>query len=883
HTTRPPTTPHPPEPHILLPTTPWHHTHHWTPLHPPTPPTSGSAPRPGTLLGAVLTVAATVPTRLWQTRLVPQAKPYPGSHRLHGVEVVPASVLVATVAEAAAECGASALTDLRFEQPVLVDQPRQIQVVADGATLTVSSRPDTDEQGHRWVRHLCADIDAAGEAGGMVDAAVDGQPWDVDGLLDGWGVEGQPFAWSIEALRGRINGVAGLTAEVGLPEDTTVALLDAATHLARLVDRADQRLMVPAGALGVRLGAAPTGGRGVIEVRRSSGAATPSSAGAATGTELVVDIVGKTADGERCFEIRGLRYVDVESGPVAIADGADPRTFVHGIDWRPQPVDAAPTGGSVAVVGGGDAVALQNRLAESGYRHGEPADADHVVYLADTTVDTGIDAAVRMAGEVRDLLRGLDTRDAHRDATLWVLTRGVHRGEAETTLSQSSLWGLAAVAAAEHPDHWGGLLDLPADRPVGDQSAVLAAVLPTRNKTPLVLRDGEVYAPALAPLSGPPEREPVRCRPDAAYLITGGLGALGLLMAAWLVDRGARRLILAGRRGLPARRDWDGADGATGRTISAIRDLERRGVTIDIAAVDVGSREAVAELLDRRDRAGAPPIGGVIHAAGVTENALLTETSDAALRRVLWPKIAAATVLHEVFPPGTLDFLFLTASAGAVFGVPGQGAYAAANAYLDGLARLRRRHGDHTVSLDWVAWQGLGFAADAAIAVDELQRLGSRPVSADEAFAAWEHADCYRVDQVVIAPMPAADPARPASATTPDWSTMSAAELHRELEEGLRAVLARELQMPEADLDSDLPFAELGLNSVMAMAIRREVERFAGIELSATMLWNHPTVAALAEHLGSKLAPADDDSDDAAPTDEDSVLDALFDSVESAS
>ena len=94
----------------------------------------------------------------------------------------------------------------------------------------------------------------------------------------------------------------------------------------------------------------------------------------------------------------------------------------------------------------------------------------------------------------------------------------------------------------------------------------------------------------------------------------------------------------------------------------------------------------------------------------------------------MWPKIAGAQVLHEAFPPGSLDFLFLTASAGTVFGVPGQGAYASANAYLDGLARARHRQGCHTVSLDWVAWQGLGFAADADVVLQELERVGSRPL-----------------------------------------------------------------------------------------------------------------------------------------------------------
>ncbi len=321
-------------------------------------------------------------------------------------------------------------------------------------------------------------------------------------------------------------------------------------------------------------------------------------------------------------------------------------------------------------------------------------------------------------------------------------------------LPQSCLWGLARVIAAEQPDLWGGLVDIPGGDDFGACVAALSTVLPTAAKSVLVLRNGEFLTPALVPVSGQPVREPLRCRPDAAYLITGGLGALGLLMAGWLADRGARRLVLVGRTALPPRHDWDSDNDTDVRQkIAAIRALEMRGVSVDVVALDVGSPEAVQVLLATRDRDGAPPIRGVIHAAGVTESALLTETTHATFQRVMWPKIAGGQALQAAFPPGGLDFFFLTASAGTVFGVPGQGAYAAANAYLDCLARTRHRQGCHTVSLDWVAWQGRGFGADATVTVQELERHGSRPISAEEAFAAWQYVDCYDVAQAVMAPM----------------------------------------------------------------------------------------------------------------------------------
>jgi phthiocerol/phenolphthiocerol synthesis type-I polyketide synthase A len=358
-------------------------------------------------------------------------------------------------------------------------------------------------------------------------------------------------------------------------------------------------------------------------------------------------------------------------------------------------------------------------------------------------------------------------------------------------------------------------------------------------------------------------------------------------MADWLADRGARRIILAGRTAVPPRHEWDSAGDGTevAEKIAAIRALEMRGVSVDVAAMDVGSHEAVQALLHRRNRDGAPPIRGVIHAAGVSESDLLTEMSDDMLRRVMWPKIAGGRALHEAFPPGSIDFFFMTASAATVFGVPGQGAYAAGNAYLDCLARARHRHGCHSTSLDWVAWEGLGFASDAAMVVQELERLGSRPITPQEAFAAWEYVDSRDTAQAVMAPIASPEEAATAhriSAPTPAWSEMTADDLLRELEDGLRTILAGELRIPEAELDIDRPFAELGLNSLMAMSIRREAERLVGIELSATMLWNHPTITSLTTYLAKKLSPQDDSGDgDDLPDSASSVLDALFDSIES--
>jgi len=911
HTDHPPRTDHPPEPHPVLPSTPWHHGRHWFAATTGRA-DAGVAPRAGTLLGGHFTVSSTPPAHLWQSRLVPGAMPYPGGHRVQGVEVVPVSVLLNTIHSAAADCGASTVSAVRFEHPIVIDQRRTIQVLADAESLTISSTAAAssstpDGNADRWVRHASARLSPppaepepwhdTSDPAGHTHQITGGRTLSISEHLAAWGIEGQPFNWSIESCR---SATGVMVADVALPEPSTVALLDAAIHLARLVGPDDGRLMVPADSGELWMGTALTSPRGSVEIRRRGG-----SGGDLSGDlieDLIVDLTGKAPDGGVCFSIRSLRYTALQSGTAA---EDDPRLFAHTITWQPRHAGDGqlqePAGsGPVAVIGSdrGDVERLQKGLADAGHPPGGPADARYVVYLADpgpaNATETDLDYAVRAAAQVTQLVRELAGRGERDRLAFWIVTRGVHESACDEALRQSCLWGLAGVIAAEHPEIWGGLIDIPFgdNVNVSDHAAALAAVLPTTSKSVLVLRDGELLAPVLAPLAGEPVREPLRCRPDAAYLITGGLGALGVLMASWLADRGARRLIFAGRTALPPRHNWDRVtDPDAVRKITAIRALESRGVSIEAVVLDVGSDEAMRALLTRRDRDGAPPIRGVIHAAGITDSRLLTETTEEALRQVMWPKIGGAQALHRAFPPGALEFFVLTASAATVFGVPGQGGYAAANAYLDALARARHQHGCRTLSLDFVAWRGLGFAAHAPIVIQELARVGSRPITPEEAFAAWGHAERYDIARAVIAPLPSTarqalstasggqlSPARAAA-----WQQMPARHVQDDLANRIRRIVANELGIPESELDTDRPFIELGLNSIVALSIRREIEQLAGRELSATMLWNHPTVTALAAYLAKHLARQEETVVKEVPPDSTSgVLQTLFDRIRSA-
>ena len=337
HTTQRPDIEHPPEPHPLLPTTPWHHSRHW--LSPPETPArlvnttasqpapqwlaikqrlqaEVSAPRSGTVLGEHVTIrtGTAPPVHLWQASLQQETKPYPGCHRIRGVETVPVSVLLQTLSTAAAECGASALSDVRFESAIVVDQPQVIQVVADDESVTVSSGSAVDTPAERWVRHARARISHGPHqeldstfAGAGHETPTHHQS-SVTSLQPAGGIEEQPFAWWIDSYR---LAADGLRAEVVLPEASTVALLDAALFLARLADGFERPLMVPAAADSVRFDAALAGSRGIVEVHRHC----------AHG-ELIVDIAVTVPDGRTCVDMRGLRYVPTESVD-AQADSCD--------------------------------------------------------------------------------------------------------------------------------------------------------------------------------------------------------------------------------------------------------------------------------------------------------------------------------------------------------------------------------------------------------------------------------------------------------------------------------------------------------------------------------------------------------------------------------
>jgi acyl transferase domain-containing protein/acyl carrier protein len=472
---------------------------------------------------------------------------------------------------------------------------------------------------------------------------------------------------------------------------------------------------------------------------------------------------------------------------------------------------------------------------------------------------------------VQELAR-MEARDLPR---LWLVTRGAQAAGEEPApldVAQSPLWGLGRVIAQEHPTLWGGLVDL---EPATSLCAVAARQLGDEICAPdgedqLAFRQGRRYVARLVRKrrSTTQERQ-IRWRPDGSYLITGGLGDLGLVVARWMVEQGARRLILLGRTKLPPRSSWSSVETGSrlAHQIAAIRQLEDLGASVHLAPVDVADEAQLSGFLDEFRSEGWPPIRGVVHAAGVLQDGLIVQLDAAQLNTVLRPKMVGGWLLHRLLNDAPLDFFVLFSSAGSLLGQAGQGNYAAANAFLDALAHHRKSQGQPAMSINWGAWVDLGFAdtAGGKRLAARLALLGISSMAAEQALEVLKRLLGQDSAQVVAVPVnwrqyrefyPAgSEPAllselageeahkeadfprqadRPGEKTGLTTAALLAAEpeeRHELLQSYLSAQVARVLALSVAKLDLQQPLSNLGLDSLMAVELRNRVAIDLGIKV----------------------------------------------------
>ena len=635
--------------------------------------------------------------------------------------------------------------------------------------------------------------------------------------------------------------------------------------------------------------------------------------------EMAVQCADGDADALVMLDAAGVAVLGIE-GIAFAADGEQSRAsgsvadWTYALQWEPAPMLPAPAASSGdrnwILVGhreAANAIAGALRTMREHVTVAMDVDGLHdaldisrrgsmeVIHIAGAAAGSLPD---RAEGEIKSALRTAEKMIARegdgRARRLWFLTVGaqqVHDRE-PVDCSQAPLWGLARTVAEEHPSLWGGAIDLqPATPPAAVALALIAAVTGGDGEDQVAFRGGDRYALRLTRSVVP--RHALAVRPNCTYLIAGGLGNLGLEVARWLTNRGARRIVLIGRQGLPTSADSSLSSQQRTR-LAAVRALRDSGALVHIAAVDIADRAAVDALLAELSTQGWPTLGAVFQCAGVTEGNLLGEIRDDAFDRVWRAKVPGTCALLDATANTPLDAFVMFSSMASFLPSPGQASYAAANAFLDGVAADRRAGDRPAISINWGPWADIGMAA-------ELNRRGALGVGGrgfqglaiDQAIGALEKVagEQLRPQLAVMAfdwrkwrggvPVPlmshlaATEPIAVLEQGPVDLrARLSAAaddaQRRTVLEGFLQGQLASVLKRPTSRVELTAPVRSMGLDSLMALELRNRLEALIGLRLPATLAWNHPTVVAMAAFIGEKLqaftdveaplaaAPADD-------------------------
>jgi acyl transferase domain-containing protein len=484
--------------------------------------------------------------------------------------------------------------------------------------------------------------------------------------------------------------------------------------------------------------------------------------------------------------------------------------------------------------------------------------------------------------QVEGLLHSVQTL-AQRAGTslpgLWMVTRGAqatspHEG---ANPAQATAWGMSHVVAAEHPELHCTRIDLDPSGNVIAEARQLVRELHARPREDQIALRGDLrLARRLvhASASERPRRGSTQIAGDRTYLVTGGLRGLGLLVAEWLADQGARNLVLMGRQGPGAKAQ------------SVLAQLQARGVTVLAARGDVSVQADVQRVL--AEAASLPPLAGVVHSAGVLDDGVIASQSWPRFSTVMAPKVLGSWNLHTLCTG--LDFLVLFSSGASVAGSAGQANHAAANAFEDALAWYRQAQGLPTVSINWGPWAEVGAAADRG-----LEKPGSlRPITPADGLAALAHAmrreraDCLfdtaqlavldsdwahlaeqrasgtcppLFDELAVPVLGTAQAAPTGRAPTADEASLrerlqAVAPNRRKtlLRDHVRRLTVKVLGVQRTDdLDVTEPLRQLGLDSLMAVELRNLLGKAVGRTLSATLTFDHPSVAALAEYLAQDV------------------------------
>lgn len=817
---------------------------------------------------------------LWQTYLDSEVKPFPGRHPLHGVEIVPAAVLLNTFLSAAP---GFSLRNVSLHVPVVVGPPQQIQVFLGNSQMRISSRliSEGDERdNHSWLTNTATQVVPVEDV--FRTETVDvceirrrlpkylDRSFSVD-YLTKVGVSEMGFPWKVlEHIENENEMLAKVHAD---PEadpskhwggKSWASILDAATSVSSTIFHDQPLLRMPMAIDSVTIQPNVVSPKiSYIYVKKVDG-------------DCAADVLIFTEEGTVLVKILNLRFAGIEGNIHARKLDTG---LVHKISWPQAQFAEKPLHFQKVVF-----LASESPLLE-GYRSYlkfinmenttlvEPeslsnADEDTIVVFLASGAKEAENVYANSAKESERLLRAVKVLvGSGFKNKIFCITHKVSKAADCDALSQAALLGLARIIQSEEPEVFGGLID------VEDSLFPMQAIKWVQGVDVIRIQDCIARNARLQPLGREITKAGAgdtafRPRPQGTYIITGGLGALGLEVAFWLAEKGAKRFVLLSRRSLPPRRLW----GSYTRNldIQRILSLEAMGVSVHVLSIDITSASASCQLQSALDGLSLPPVLGVVHAAGTLFNQMVTESTPEAFNSVMSPKIIGAMTLHQLFPPQTLDFMVLFSSCGQLLGFPGQASYASGNAFLDALATHRRSLGDNTVSMMWTSWRGLGMAASTKYIDAELQLRGITDITSHEAFHAWEQTFRHDTDHAVVLrtiPLeagamiphpiltecvqvsikPTADAPTPKE-TTQELPTGGPA-LREHLTKEICRCVASTLSLPEDSIDPRVALSELGMDSIMSVGFRGRLQQTLKTKVGPTLIWNCPTVSHLVKHF----------------------------------
>ncbi|MFF9869158.1 type I polyketide synthase, partial [Streptomyces sp. NPDC013953] len=879
----------------------------------------GAADHP--LLGAAVSTAAGGDLLL-TGRLSLTTHPWLADHAALDTVLLPGAAFVELALRAGEAVGRDRLDELTLEAPLTLPARGgvQLQVAverpdpAGRARVTVYSRPEAPETAAEttgtdepWTRHATGVLTTAAPSGpssGPGAAAAAPAPTaelavlpppgaeriDLDSFYEQVAHRGYGYGPAFQGLRAAWRTGEEIHAEVALAEEQATeaarfgihpALLDAALHPALLsaVEEQDEApVRLPFAWSGVTLHAV-----GATSVRVRVAPAGPDA----------VSVTLTDPAGAPVASVDRLTLLPVSRRQLAGAADTTGNALFR-TDWAALPTELRPAGDAVDTTGwavlGAPHTTPFDTAPFGAVRHAPGvaelfADgaAPEVVVAVRPAASAGGDlaAAARTATtEALALVRAWLADERTAGSRLVVVTQGAvstRAGEDVTDLAHAPVWGLLRSAQSENPGRFLLVDTDPGTDGPGIARAVAAAL--AAEEPQVAVRRGTALVPRLvrATAAVPAGDAAPLATTTGTVLITGGTGALGGLLARHLVtEHGVRHLLLTSRRG----RNAEGAD----RLESEL--LALGAAHVDIAACDAADRDALAAVLDAvpADR----PLTGVVHAAGVLDDGLVASLTPERLADVMRPKVDAAVNLHELTLGHDLSAFVLFSSVAGTFGNPGQGNYAAANAFLDALAVHRRALGLPAHSLAWGLWahsgdmlghleqddlawmrragirplpSGLGLALlDAATAREDAQLV---PVRLDTATLRKEAASgmlrplfqglVRTVARRTAAAAAAAD-APAAGGLAQQLAGLGREEQNRALLDVVRAQVATVLGHATPDtVSAARPFKDLGFDSLTAVELRNRLNAATGQRLPATLVFDHPTPGALTDFLREQL------------------------------